>query len=95
MLLRKQKAEPEIDLTIDEAFRELRTMNVETKDYARAVKQLDALHKMKAYRPAPSISPEKLLVAGVNLLGIVLILNFERLHVVSSKALGFVLKTHL
>jgi hypothetical protein len=37
-------------------------------------------------------TPDTLLVVGGNLLGIVLILNFERLDIVRSKALGFVLK---
>lgn len=38
------------------------------------------------------ISPDTMLVVGANLLGIILILNHERLDIISSKALGFVLK---
>lgn len=37
-------------------------------------------------------TPDTLLVVGGNLMGILLILNFERLDIVRSKALGFVLK---
>ena len=38
------------------------------------------------------ISPDTLLVVGANLLGIVLILKQEKIDIVSSKALSFVLK---
>jgi hypothetical protein len=36
------------------------------------------------------ISPDTVVLAACNLLGILLILNFEKIDVVSSKALGFV-----
>lgn len=38
------------------------------------------------------ISPDTLLIVGANLLGILLILNYERLDIVSSRALSFVMK---
>lgn len=38
------------------------------------------------------ISPDTLLIVGANLLGILLILNHERLDIISTKALGFVIK---
>ena len=39
-----------------------------------------------------TITPDTLVVAGTNLLGIVLILNFEKIDLVRSKAMNFVLK---
>lgn len=38
------------------------------------------------------VSPDTLLVVGGNLMGILLILNFEKLDIVRSKAMSFVLK---
>ena len=38
------------------------------------------------------ISPDTILIVGANLLGILLILNHERLDIISTKALGFVIK---
>ena len=38
------------------------------------------------------ISPDTLLIVGANLLGILLILNYERLDIISTKALGFVIR---
>ena len=43
-------------------------------------------------KPSWKFTPDTLLVVGGNLMGILLILNFERLDIVRSKALGFVLK---
>lgn len=38
------------------------------------------------------ITPDTLMIVAGNLVGIALILGYEHLHVVSSKALGFVLR---
>lgn len=38
------------------------------------------------------VSPDTVLMVSANLLGIILILGYEQAHVVTSKALGFVLK---
>lgn len=43
-------------------------------------------------KPNWKFTPDTLLVVGGNLLGILMILNFERLDIVRSKALSFVLK---
>jgi len=40
-------------------------------------------------------SPDTLLIVGANLLGILLILNYEKLDIVSSKAVGFILKARV
>ena len=41
------------------------------------------------------ISPDTLLIVGANLLGILLILNYEKLDIVSSKAVSFILKARV
>ena len=40
-------------------------------------------------------SPDTLLIVGANLIGILLILNYEKLDIVSSKALSFILKARV
>lgn len=54
--------------------------------------QLDRLYKLKASNKHSRVSPDALVAVAGNLAGIGLILNYERLHVVTSKALGFVIK---
>ena len=41
------------------------------------------------------ISPDTLLIVGANLVGILLILNYEKLDIVSSKAVSFILKARV
>ena len=52
--------------------------------------------KYQAYtemmKPSWTVTPDTLVVAGANLLGIILILNFEKMDLVRSKAMNFVLK---
>ena len=43
-------------------------------------------------KPSWKFTPDTLLVVGGNLMGILLILNFEKMDIIRSKALGFVLK---
>lgn len=54
--------------------------------------QLESLYEMKKSDKSSRVSPDALLAVAGNLLGIGLILQYERLHIVTSKALGFVLK---
>jgi len=43
-------------------------------------------------QPDWKISPDTVVIVASNLLGILLILNFEKLDVISTKALGFVMR---
>lgn len=75
--------------------RALQTMDNEdpTSDqYAKVVDQLQKLHEMKTTESKPRVSAETALTIGANLLGILMIVGHERTHIVTSKALGFVLK---
>ena len=56
----------------------------------------DLLKKYQAYsdmmKPSWKLTPDTILIAVTNLAGIALILNFEKLDIVRSKAMSFVLK---
>lgn len=95
-----------IDLEIERVYARLKDFTAETKEYAAALLQLKNLHALKAdLTPAPTPEPEpekshrvkidELLPAISNLLGIAMILQHERVHVVTSKALGFVTKSRI
>lgn len=57
--------------------------------------ELERLYAMKKSNRSSRVSPDALLAVAGNLLGIGLILQHERLHIVTSKALGFVMKNKL
>ena len=60
------------------------------KDWENANKQYQVYSEM--LKPSWKFTPDTLLIVGGNLAGILLILNFERLDIVRSKAISFVLK---
>lgn len=55
--------------------------------------ELERLYAMKKSNNTSRVSPDAIVTVAGNLLGIGLILQHERLHVVTSKALSFVMKT--
>jgi len=73
---------------------ELSGIDPNTPEYNRTVARLTELYKLKEMDTSRKrISPEAVLGAATNLLGIGLILNHEKLHVITTKALGFVKKS--
>jgi cysteine sulfinate desulfinase/cysteine desulfurase-like protein len=81
-----------IDLAIDDLLSELKGFTADTKEYATMIKQLQKLHAMKVAEKPSNVSPDTLAMIVGNLMGIVLILEFERMNVITSKAMSFVSK---
>lgn len=86
---------PTLQGQIDEVLLEMGSHKTYTEEYDKLLNQLERLYKLQAPEKARRISPDAIVAVVGNLAGIVMILNFERVHVVTSKALGFVLKTKL
>lgn len=95
-------------MSIEQRFQaDLRTTMVTSKDdkeikkakelFDESVDHWEVLrHSLEEYDKLSKsnweISPDTLLVVAGNLVGILLILNFEKMDIVRSKAIGFVLK---
>lgn len=82
-------------ITIDTVIRDLETymlkvIRPDSEEYAKNVDLLAKLYKMKEANASRRVSPDALLSAGVSILSVLLILNHERLGVVTSKAMSFV-----
>ncbi len=79
-----------LEKAIDEVFREMARCQSNEDEYAKMVDQLSKLYSL---RETPQrLSPDTLAIVIGNLVGIILIVGHERLHVVTSKALTFVMK---
>lgn len=76
---------------ITKALNCLQTFEPTSKEYADTLSKIEKLNAIKA--KAPRVSPDTVAVVLGNLVGILMILNHERAHVVVTKALGFVMKT--
>lgn len=78
--------------TIAAALKQLIDTPLGTEEYATMVNQVTKLYELKKSNASQRVSPDTMWTVIGNLTGILLILNYERAHVVTSKAIGFVLK---
>lgn len=77
---------------IDNVIAEMAGHDADSDEYAACVKQLGALYKIRAENQPDRVSRDTVATVAANLAGIALILHYEHVHVVTSKALSFVLK---
>lgn len=78
-------------LVIDACNKELLKHEPSSEEFKRIVDQLERLNKIASNNNArEKVNPNGLIAVGGNLLGIGLIIGHERLHVITTKAIGFV-----
>ncbi len=68
---------------------------IRSKEYSAKLSDLDNLCKIKDKEAKRAVSPDTIAVIAGNLLGIALILGYEKTGVIASKALGFVIRGRL
>ena len=82
--------QPEIDRIIgDLAYEE-----PNSKEYKKLVERLTELQQL-AREKRFDLKPDTVALIAANLLGIVLVLSYERLNVISTRAIGFVTKLRI
>ncbi len=69
-------------------FAELRHHGPSSEEYSTVLDRIVQVHKLKADEKPPQVSPDTLITAGTNLLGILLILHHERLNIITTKAMS-------
>ena len=85
-----KSAKSKIKTERDKVFEQMSKEGIAQADWDALNKKYHAYSEMM--KPSWTITPDTLLIAATNLVGIVLILNFEKLDIVRSKAMSFVLK---
>lgn len=89
-----KKSEPtSLENEIERLLVELTDTKPTDAEYAVVADQLSKLYKLKEIDSKKRVSPDALAAAATNLVGILLILNFEHAHVLTSKAASFVMKS--
>lgn len=89
----KQTPEPTgLEKAITDVHRQMIALSADDDEYAKMADNLTKLYKLREHDAPRRISPDTLATITANLAGIALIVGHERAHVVTSKALGFVLK---
>ncbi len=77
-----------VEKEMDNLFHELRLHDATSEEYSILLDRLVQLHKLKADEKPPQVSPDTLILASANLLGIIMILHHERLNIITTKAMS-------
>lgn len=92
--LRKREENPTVlDVAIETALEKLNDLNPGTKEYSVHLDQIAKLMLFKEKTTPKRVSPDTVAIVAGNLAGILMIVSYERVHIVTSKALGFVIKS--
>lgn len=92
MFTRQKQEASKLEAAIDAVFDRMSGLQQDSDEYAKLVDQLSKLYKLKEIDSKKRVSPDTVATVGANIVGILLILNYERLNVVATKAIGFVAK---
>jgi hypothetical protein len=92
-----EEERPELEEAINKALENLRTHDPYSVEYVKTLEQIEKLYKLKVPKPElqKPVSLDTVLSVAGNLAGIIIILGYERTHVLTSKALSFVIKSRL
>lgn len=81
-----------LDMEIDSVVYRLAALTKDSKEYTEVLANLERLYKIKSLNADNRISSDtKAIIAG-NLLGIMLILSYEKVNVITTKAMQLVIK---
>ena len=92
MFRRKNPENTVLEDIIRSLYIHMQEVEVDTKEYLRMVDQMIKLNQLSDNRNPKPVSNDTLVLVAGNLLGIVLILSYENARVITSRAIGFVLK---
>lgn len=88
-----KKTQPtSLEIEIERLLSVLTDEDPDTDKYNKVADQLSKLYKLKEIDSKKRVSPDALAAAATNLAGILLIVNFEHAHAMTSKAVSFVMK---
>lgn len=99
-ITQNQDKEP-IDKEIERVLKVMSRMKPFTTEYKEASKNLKELYESKRINSDQGTksdrtpSTDTIIIAVTNILGIVLILSYEHVHVITSRAINFVLKNRV
>lgn len=95
MFAKKTQTEPTaLETEIARLLSRAAGMSPESDEYAKIATQIVALHKLKeAETSYKRVSYDELVKVAGSLVGVLAVINYERIHVITTKALGFVMKT--
>jgi hypothetical protein len=93
MLERFKSKRSALDEQIDRINVQLATVNPGTQDYDEMFGRLERAIRLKKEERSNRVSPDTIVMVAGNLLGIGIIVGYERFQVMGSRALGLLMRT--
>lgn len=87
-----QEEKTKLEDAIDRVLEHMEDESPDSDEYAKMADQVVKLYALKEVDVKKRVSPDTLAIIAGNLAGIVMIVGYERAHIVTSKAIGFLLK---
>lgn len=87
-----RRVENPLDRQIDRALRDMNNHTIGSEEYLAHLSAVTELTKLKKEQRSLAVSKDTLAVVAGNLLGIVMVIKHESLNVVTSKAIGLLLR---
>lgn len=81
-----------LDETIDSLLEEMKAVEGTSQEYSTMASNLATLYSAKAKNAERKVKLDTVLVVAVSLAEVLFILNKEKTEIITSKALGFILK---
>lgn len=82
-----------LDPAMTRILNEMEVYGPDSPEYPILLAQLEKVMEIRASKDKRRITPDTLVLAGANVLGILIIVAYEHAHVITSKAKDYVLKT--
>lgn len=83
-----QKKQSKLDEPIDRILREMETFGPDSTEYEKLLPKLEKLYALQTEESKRGVTPDALVSAAANLLGILTIVSYEQKHVMVSKAMA-------
>ena len=81
-----------LDLAIDVLLGEMLEPGYAADDWAKMIEQQTKNYQLKEQDSRSRPSADTLLIVGANIVGIILIIGHERASIITTKALGFIMR---
>lgn len=81
--------------SIDRIIAEMNEVDTDSNKYQESLTRLERLMSLQKEEKGNGVSPDTMALVLGNLAGILIIVGYERLHVITSRGLQFILKSRL
>lgn len=92
MKITKKDKRTQLEKEIDDVLSGMKCLAKNSKEYEVTIGHLETLYKAKSTEKCNRVSRDTMAIIAGNLMGILLILHYEKLDVITSRAVGFIIK---